>query len=77
MKQQTAVKWLIERYKELIVDAEINDTHFHILNKKRNDIFEQAKAMELKQLENAYNECRDGDSFYTDSFDEYYNQTYK
>jgi hypothetical protein len=54
MEKQTAVEWLIERYHELMIDAEINDTHFSILDKRRFEIFEQAKQMEREQLQEMY-----------------------
>jgi hypothetical protein len=47
---QTAVEWLEEKYHYLLVEADINDMHVVEFNKKRNELFEQAKAMHKEQI---------------------------
>jgi hypothetical protein len=65
MSKQTAVEWLIENMKKL---------NQHESLEEWNNLFEQAKAMEKEQIEDAWD---DGiDSFSTRSAKQYYNETY-
>jgi len=72
MAQQTAIEWLEEKYHYLLVEADINDMHVVEFDKKRNELFEQAKAMEKEQIEKAYEKGAE------ESWDseKYYNKTY-
>jgi hypothetical protein len=74
---QTAVEWLEEKYHYLLVEADINDMHVVEFDKKRNELFQQAKVMEKEQIVKAagrscqymcYNDDR--------SAEQYYNETY-
>jgi hypothetical protein len=54
MKQQTAVEWLEEKYRSLLIEADFNDTHIFVFDERRNELFRQAKQMEKEQIMNAY-----------------------
>jgi len=55
MAQQTAVDWFEKNYHELLVEASINNMHVVLFDKKRGELFEQAKAMEKEQRVRDYN----------------------
>lgn len=67
---KTAVEWLLE---------EMSAKDWYDLPKSiKNDIVEQAKAMEKEQIMDAYNQgCNDYDEFGYKRIEEYYNETYK
>lgn len=77
MAQQTAVDWFEKNYHELLVEASINNMHVVLFDKKRGELFQQAKAMEKEQIMRAnidgYEEAqRYGET----SAEDYYNETY-
>ena len=77
MAQQTAVEWFEEKYHYLLVEADINDMHVVEFDKKRNELFDQAKAMEKQQITIAYN--NGVDDAYADEYkemDDYYDKIY-
>jgi len=81
MAQQTAVEWLEEKYHYLLVEADINDMHVVEFDKKRNELFEQAKAMEKEQIIKARDSKSTKINRTTMSFEpidgeQYYNERY-
>jgi len=72
MKQQTAVEWLYER----LIKKSVNDINYNVL-----DILEQAKAMEKKQIIDAFESgVYDGGenvSQYNMNSEQYYKETFK
>jgi len=50
MAQQTAVEWFEKNYHELLVEASINNMHVVLFDKKRGELFQQAKAMEKEHI---------------------------
>jgi len=84
MAQQTAVDWFEKNYHELLVEASINNMHVVLFDKKRGELFQQAKEMEKEQIKNAFGDKRqfmgfgDNDEFWiTDmTAEQYYNETY-
>ena len=67
--KQTAVEWLVKKLSYETSEGTIISHHF-IINK----LFEQAKAMEKEQIENAFNY---GQFDLGMEADEYYNEIYK
>lgn len=67
---KTAVEWLLE-------EMSAKDW-FDLPKSIKNDIVEQAKAMEKEQIMDAYNQgCNDYDELGYKRIEEYYNETYK
>ena len=67
-KRQTAVDWLFEQI--------TNIDWKHLSDSDRNDLFDQAKALEREQIEEAY---KNGLTAHPNDFtkaNEYYDQTY-
>lgn len=76
MSKQTAVEWLIN---ELIRKSEyehLPDHYFFMSEKDVTKIIEQAKAMEIEQMYNAWVVGMVIDSE-IETFEKYYNETYK
>jgi hypothetical protein len=76
MSKQTAVEWLEEKYRSLLIEADFNDTHIFVFDERRNELFRQAKQMEKEQIINAH---IDGQSLVSckDKYaEQYYNETY-
>ena len=78
MAKQTAVDWFEKNYHELLVEASINNMHVVLFDKKRGELFEQAKAMSREQIEEAHLQ---GQFCLKDKrgqikASEYYNETY-
>ena len=73
--KQTAVEWL---YKNLLDNPMSNEDVIYNIN-----VFEQAKEMELEQHQETFKQSRQAKIFEKDmppvweSFDEYYNETFK
>jgi hypothetical protein len=79
MKQQTAVEWLEEKYRSLLIEADFNDTHIFVFDERRNELFRQAKQMEKEQIMNAYDcalfghgvngaPCASGGKYYNETY---------
>ena len=73
MAQQTAVDWFEKNYHELLVEASINNMHVVLFDKKRGELFQQAKAMEKEQIEKAFDtewskEIRTGEQYYNETY---------
>jgi len=73
---QTAVEWLEEKYHYLLVEADINDMHVVEFDKKRNELFQQAKAMEKGQVINAAKKFANTLGVEDEDIEQYYNETY-
>jgi len=67
-KHLTAVEWLIQEINLTFYVAEESE-----MNKRFESIYEQAKAMEKEQIENAF---KNGWNWNSDA-EQYYNETYK
>ncbi len=80
MAKQTAVDWFEKNYHELLVEASINNMHVVLFDKKRGELFQQAKAMEKEQMYQVWETSEDwSDGKLLDSkksFEEYYNEKY-
>ena len=66
-KKQTAVEWLVEQFEKYYVFRDLKNTI----------VYQQAKAIEQEQIENAWNggiECTEEGG---KSFDQYYKETYE
>ena len=86
MKKQTAVEWLEQQFNNTFYVAEFGE-----MGKRFTKIFEQAKAMEREQIEQAFNEEKikwvtrildDGrmslsNEIAYENGEAYYNETYK
>lgn len=80
MSKQTAVEWLEQQFNDMFYVAEFGE-----MGKRFTKIFEQAKAMEREQIENAWHAgVSDSDlanSYYNVHYrataEKYYNETYK
>jgi hypothetical protein len=75
MAQQTAVEWLEEKYRSLLIEADFNDTHIFVFDERRNELFKQAKQMEKEQIVNSWNFSRRYIDYPADG-EKYYNETY-
>jgi len=81
MAQQTAVDWFEKNYHELLVEASINNMHVVLFDKKRGELFQQAKEMEKEQITDAVifgvEQLSDsGDLENENRAEQYYNETY-
>jgi hypothetical protein len=78
MAQQTAVDWFEKNYHELLVEASINNMHVVLFDKKRGELFQQAKAMEKEQIVDAhlFGLLRPLEMEATKQAEQYYNETY-
>jgi hypothetical protein len=76
MKQQTAVEWLEEKYRSLLIEADFNDTHIFIFDERRNELFRQAKQMEKGQIKDAFDEGENREFYKRPQAEQYYNETY-
>lgn len=79
MAQQTAVEWFEKNYHELLVEASINNMHVVLFDKKRGELFQQAKEMEKEQMLKTYLSACDRLTpygYYGDSAEQYYNETF-
>jgi hypothetical protein len=77
MAQQTAVEWFEKNYHELLVEASINNMHVVLFDKKRGELFQQAKEMEKDQIVKAagrscqymcYNDDRSAEEYYNEKY---------
>jgi hypothetical protein len=68
---KTAVEWLHEQFK-----AGFNYNIEEGYEKRRDELFEEAKEMEKEQIMNAFDECGMWQDNYSDS-EHYYNKTFK
>jgi hypothetical protein len=65
--KQTALQWLIET---------INERGGFIFTSHYEELFNQAKKMEKKQIKDAYKDCNDLIHIYGLDLEQYYNETY-
>ena len=68
---KTAVEWLHEQFR-----AGFNYNIEEGYEKRRDELFEEAKEMEKEQIMNAFDECGMWQDNYSDS-EHYYNKTFK
>jgi hypothetical protein len=80
MAQQTAVEWLEEKYRSLLIEADFNNTYIFIFDERRNELFKQAKQMEKEQIMEAYRQgvqdCPKHNLGEIIRKEQYYNETY-
>jgi len=76
MSKQTAVEWLEEKYRSLLIEADFNDTHIFVFDERRNELFRQAKQMEKEQIINAHIDGQSLVSCKDEYAEQYYNETY-
>jgi hypothetical protein len=65
-KKQTAVEWLVEQLEQ----------HHTKIDIKNTVVFQQAKAMEREQIEDAYGDALNGHRVDFCNRNDYYNKTY-
>jgi hypothetical protein len=71
MSKQTAVEWIEKEFNDTFYVAEFGE-----MGKRFKNIFDQAKAMEREQIEDAYwKGCQNWDN--DKEAQHYYNETYK
>ena len=76
MSKQTAVEWLEEKYRSLLIEADFNDTHIFVFDERRNELFRQAKQMEKEQIMDAHIDGQSLVSCKDEYAEQYYNETY-
>jgi hypothetical protein len=78
-KKQTAVEWLEEKYRSLLIEADFNDTHIFVFDERRNELFRQAKQMEKEQIKEAHSAGQESAYGFKDkeTAGEYYQKTYE
>lgn len=79
MAQQTAVEWLEEKYRSLLIEADFNGRHIFVFDWRRNELFEQAKQIEKQQIAEAYRVGVEEDVYHSPltTGEEYYKRTYE
>jgi hypothetical protein len=73
---KTAVEWLVEQQKELVVQIKNGEFVIEDYEYYNAMYIEQAKEMEKEQIMNAFDECGMWQDNYSDS-EHYYNKTFK
>ena len=75
--KQTAVEWLIDEMNNIKGSSTNMNGKVQFLEKELNNLFEQAKAMEKEQIENACDRFANSIDFTIEDFEQYYNETFK
>jgi Fe2+ or Zn2+ uptake regulation protein len=74
MSKQTAVDFLVKKFKEYVKFFDIDENHEILLLQA----IKQAKEMEKEQIKEAYNEGSNQNGFpLKNEAEQYYNETYK
>jgi len=73
--KQTAVEWLVDEMNSIKGSSTNMNGKIQFLEKELNKLYEQAKAMEKEQIEDAWYAGDEDGAIH--EFEQYYNETYR